>query len=53
MPGDPFCQLKRAYDAQRLVLALGAGVSVGWCLPDWDRLLRTLVRMRAVAAAIA
>jgi hypothetical protein len=41
---DPFRQLKRAYDSRRLVLTLGAGVSVGCGLPDWTRLLRALVR---------
>ena len=41
---DPFRQLKAAYDSRRLVLALGAGVSVGCGLPDWTRLLRSLVR---------
>jgi len=41
---DPFPQLKRAYDSRRVVLALGAGVSVGCGLPDWNRLLRGLVR---------
>lgn len=41
---DAFPQLQAAYRTHNLVLALGAGVSKGCGLPDWNQLLRVLVR---------
>lgn len=35
--------LVQAYEAQELVLVLGAGVSVPYRLPDWNTLLQTLL----------
>ena len=37
-------ELRRAYDKEGIVLALGAGVSTGSHLPNWPELLRGLVK---------
>jgi len=37
-----FMELKRAYNSKKLVLILGAGVSIGCGLPDWSGLLKKM-----------
>ena len=44
MRRDPFPDLRAAYRTRRVVLALGAGVSKGCGLPEWNGLIRGLIR---------
>jgi hypothetical protein len=43
-PPVGFRALRKAYLARKVVLALGAGVSKGCGLPDWNQLVRSMVR---------